>query len=102
MLWELVLRFNILSPVLTAVVFSAALRLRSGACMKDNLTAVLWMPTVRPRLLPSLLQLRTHQLMPFLFALLVMVLLCEYAVVRGRGQSIRPLVQPWPTLQSGL
>ncbi|MFZ0743640.1 MAG: hypothetical protein WAM85_04500 [Terracidiphilus sp.] len=92
MLWELVLRFNILSPVLTAVVLSGFAVAATALAWKDNLTAVLWIANGAAALTSLALAIATHQLMPFLFALLVMVLLCEYAVVRGRGQSIRPLV----------
>ena len=92
MLWELTLRFNVLSPTLTACVLSGFFVVATVLAWKRNLAPVFWMAYGASALTAVALSIATHEMMPFLAALLLMVLLSELAAMRGRAQSIRPLV----------
>ena len=92
MLWELTLRFNILSPLLAAGVLSGFVIAATGLAWKRDLTPIFWMAYVAAALTAVALSIATHEFIPFLAALLLMVLLCEFSAIRGRGQSIRLLV----------
>ena len=92
MLWELTLRFNLLSPPFTAGILSGFVVVATVLAWKCDLAPVFWMAHGAAALTALALSIATHELMPFLFALLLMLLLCEFAVMHHRGQSIRPLV----------
>ena len=59
---------------------------------KRDLAPVFWIAHGTAALTALAFRLRHARSIPFIVALLLMVLICEYAVVRDRGQSIRPLV----------
>lgn len=92
MLWELTLRFNVLSPALTASVLGGFVVTATALGWRRDVAPVFWMAQVAAALTAVALSIAAHDLTPFLFALLLMVLLCEYAVAHDRGQSLRPLV----------
>ncbi len=92
MLWELTLRFNVLSPALAAAVLSGFVIAGTALAWKRDLTPIFWMAHGAAALTSVALCIGTHEFMPFIFSLLLMVLLSEFAAIRGRGQSIRLLV----------
>lgn len=92
MLWELTLRFKILSPSLAAAVLCGFVALAMVLAWKQNFSPVFWVAHAAAALTALALSIATSQMLPFIAALLLMVVLCEYAVARGRGQSIRPVV----------
>jgi hypothetical protein len=92
MLWELTLRFNVLSPALAAGVLSGFVIAATVLAWKRDLTPVFWLAYGAAALTAVALSIATHAFLPFLFSLLLMVLLSEFAALRGHGQSIRLLV----------
>ena len=92
MLWELTLRFNVLSPTLTACVLGGFFVVATALGWKRNLAPIFWMAYGACALTAIALSIATHEMLPFLAALLLMVLLSEVAALRGRAQSIRPML----------
>jgi hypothetical protein len=92
MLWELTLRFKILSPSLAAAVLCGFVALATALAWKNDFAPVFWVAHGAAALAALALSIATNQMIPFIVALLLMVLLCEYAVAHGRGQPIRPVV----------
>jgi hypothetical protein len=92
MLWELTLRFKVLAPPLTAAVLGAFVLTSAALAWRRDLAAVFWVAHGAAAATALALSIATQQMIPFLAALLLMVVLCEFAVARGRGQAVRPLV----------
>jgi len=92
MLWELTLRFNVLPAAATAGVLGAFVCAASALAWKRNLASVVWVANVAAAPLALALSIATHTLVPFIAALLAMVLIGEYAAARGRGLGVRLLV----------
>ena len=92
MLWELTLRFGVFPPSLTAGVLVGFVALATVLAWKPDLAPVFWIAHGTAALTALALSIATRDLIPFIVALLLMVLICEYAVTRGRGQGVRPLV----------
>lgn len=92
MLWELTLRFNVLPPAATAGVLAAFVCAASALGSKRNLTSVVWMANATAAPLALALSIATHEFVPFIAAVLVMVLLSEYAGRHDRGLGVRLLV----------
>ena len=92
MLWELTLRFNVLSPVLAAVILSGFVVTATALAWKHNVAPVFWMAYGAAALTAFALSIATHQFVPFLFSLLLMVLVSEIAALRDRGRSVWFLV----------
>ena len=92
MLWELTLRFNVLPPPATAGVLVAFVCAASALAWKRNLASVVWVANAAAAPVALALSIATHQLVPFIAALIVMVLLSEYAAGRNRGLGVRFLV----------
>lgn len=92
MLWELTLRFNLLTPVLTACVLAAFVALATGLAWKRARAMVASVAYGAASLAALALSLATHQMVPFLILMLLMTLACEYLCTRERGLAIRPLV----------
>lgn len=92
MLWELTLRFNVLSPALTAGVLGGFVVAASALAWKCDLAPVFWVANGAAALTALALSIATHVMAPFIATLLLMVLICEYAIAHDRGRAIRPLV----------
>jgi hypothetical protein len=92
MLWELTLRFNVLPAAATAGVLGAFVCAASALAWKRNLASVVWVANAAAAPLALALSIATHTLVPFIAALLVMVLIGEYAAARDRGLGVRLLV----------
>ncbi len=92
MLWELTLRFKILSPSATAGVLVGFVVLATVLASKHNLAQIFWVTLGADSLTAIALSIATTQMTPFISSLLLMVLICEYAAGRSRGQSVRLLV----------
>jgi hypothetical protein len=89
MLWELTLRFNVLTaPVVSAVVAGFAVA-ASLLAWKRELAPVLWVANLTAAALALSLSIVCHQMIPFIGVLLVMVLISEYAAARGRESGVR-------------
>ncbi|MHB1022899.1 MAG: hypothetical protein ACYC46_06040 [Acidobacteriaceae bacterium] len=92
MLWELTLRFRVLPTAVTAGVLCVFVIATSVRAWKRNLASIFWVVSVTAILLSLSLMIATRDMMPFVWALLLMALLCEYAVSRNHWLSSRPLV----------
>jgi len=92
MLWELTLRFNVLSPAATALLLGAFACAANAIGWKRDLAAVYWVVNVSAALAALALSIATREMVPFSATLLTMVLLCEVGVLRNHAQAARPLV----------
>ena len=92
MLWELTLRFKVLPAWAAAGVLLAFVIAASVLAWKRELTAVFWVGNATAAAAALGLAIATHDLMPFLLVLLLMVLISEYAAGCDHELSVRPLV----------
>jgi hypothetical protein len=94
MLWELTLRFKVLSASATAGVLVAFAAGASALAWKRNLVPVLWVANVAAVFTALALMIATRDLAPFLSALLLMAVVSEFAADRNRWLRLRFLVAP--------
>jgi len=92
MLWELTLRFQVLPTSVTAVVLDAFMITAYALAWKRSLTLVVWVTSVAGVLTTLGLLIATHDLVPFVSALLFMTLASEAAADCNHWPSLRPLV----------
>jgi hypothetical protein len=92
MLWELTLVFKVLSASVTAAVLSAFVVAASALAWKRSLASVIWVATVTAALTAFALLIASHELVPFLAALLFMAVVSESAACRNHWLRLRPLV----------
>jgi hypothetical protein len=92
LLWELTLRFKLLpAPVTAGLLFAFAITATALAWRRD-LAPILWVGNGAAALAALALSVATHNLLPFILALLGMVALCEFATLRQCETSLRPLL----------
>jgi hypothetical protein len=91
MLWELTLRFNVLTPSMTAGVLAGFALAATGLAWKRDLAAVLWIANITVALAALALSVATHNLPPFIATLLVMALIAEIAAALDHKVSMRLL-----------
>jgi len=94
MLWELTLRFKILPASATAGILSAFVAGTGTLAWKRNLTPLIWVASVTAVCTALALMIATHDLPPFIAALLIMALASEFAADRNRWLRLRFLVAP--------
>ncbi len=94
MLWELTLRFKVLPASVTAGVLIAFVAVASALAWKRNLTPVLWIANITAVFTALALMIATHELEPFISALLIMAVISEFAADRKRWLGLRFLVAP--------
>jgi hypothetical protein len=94
MLWELTLRFKVLPGWVTAGVLIAFVASASALAWKRNLTPVLWIANITAVFTALALLIATHDLEPFISALLIMAVISEFAAHRKRWLGLRFLVAP--------
>jgi len=92
MLWELTLSFKVLAPSATAAILALFVTAASALAWKRDLAPVLWVANGTAAASALVLAVATHQLIPFLAVLLLMVLLCEGAAQMSHELSLRPFV----------
>jgi hypothetical protein len=92
MLWELTLRFKVLSAPATAAVVCGFVVAASALAWKRAFAPVLWVANVTAAAIALPLSIASHQMMPFIVVLLVMVLICEWAATFERESGVRVLV----------
>ena len=90
MVGELTLRFNVLPPGISAAALLGFVVLVAWLAWKRSLTWLVWAATPLPIATAVVLQVATRDPAPFVFAVLLMALVVEYADFhdRGRGLSI--------------
>ena len=91
MLWELTLRFNVLPAPVTAAVVCGFVIAASALAWKREFAPVLWVANVTAAAIALPLSIASHQMMPFIVVLLVMVLICEWAATFKRESGVRVL-----------
>jgi hypothetical protein len=94
MLWELTLRFKVLPAFVTAVVLSTFVVGALVLAWRRNLAAVVWIANVTAAFTALALMIATHDLAPFVAALLVMATASEFAAKRNPCRRIRYLAAP--------
>jgi hypothetical protein len=92
MLWELTLRFKVLPPAMGAGILCGYALGASALAWKRDFAPVFWVANGAAALTALALTLATHDMPPFIAALLLMVIACEYAALRNHELSVRPLV----------
>src|SRR5208282_4155526 len=92
MLWELTLRFEVLPPSVTAGVLSVFVVTAYALAWKRSLASVVWVTNVAAVLTTLALLIATHDLVPFVSALLLMALASEAAAGFNHWVRLRPLV----------
>jgi hypothetical protein len=91
MLWELTLRFKVLPAPATATILSIFVIAATALAWKKNQTPVFWVANATGTVAALALAVATHELIPFIAALLLFALLSEYAAVRNHQRSVRSL-----------
>ena len=94
MLWELTLRFKVLPASTTAGVLGAFVVGASALAWKGNLLPVIWVANVTAAFTALVLLVATHDLAPFIAALLIMAVASEFAADHNRWLRLRFLVAP--------
>lgn len=92
MLWELTLRFHFLTDTVAAGVLAAFVIAASALAWKHHFAEVAWVAEAAASLAAVALALATHDLTPFLAALLAIAATGEIAAARHRTLRVRPLV----------
>ena len=92
MLWELTLRFNVLTAAASAAVISGFVIAASVLAWKRDFAPVLWVANLTATGISLALAIASHQLLPFAVVLLLMVLICEYGAALNREAGARVLV----------
>jgi hypothetical protein len=92
MLWELTLRFKVLPAAVSAAVVCGFAIAASALAWKRDFAPVLWVANGTAVAIALTLAIASHQLMPFIAVLLLMVLIGEYRAELGRATGVRVLV----------
>ncbi len=89
MLWELTLSFKVLPTQATAGILGAFVLAATALAWKEDRAPVFWVANGTAAATALVLAAATHQLAPFIAALLWMALLSEYAAGRSHQRSVR-------------
>lgn len=92
MLWELTLRFRMLSSAVTAAILCAFVIAASALAWKRHFAIVAGITDGAASLAAVLLAVASRDMTPFLFALLGMAIVGEIAAARRRSVRVRPVV----------
>ena len=92
MLWELMFRFNVLTASTAAAIVAGFAVATWALAWKREIAPVWWVANLAAAATALVLAIASHQLIPFIAALLAMVLMSEYDVLRGRVSGVRVLV----------
>jgi hypothetical protein len=92
MLWELTLRFGVLSSSATASILCGFVLFACSLAWRRSLTSVVWVAYVAAVLTALALLIATRDLVPFVSVLLFIALASEVAAGRNRWLRLRPVV----------
>ncbi len=92
MLWELTLRFKVMSADVTAGVLCMFVIAATALAWKRDVASVFWVANITAAAVAITLAIATQEFAPFIAAMLLMVFICEYAAGRDRELGVRPLV----------
>src|SRR6201998_914817 len=90
MLWEETLHFHVLAPIVTACVLAVFVALATLLEWNRNSSQVLWLTYSAAAATAITLSVATHAMLPFVFTLLLIVLLCEVARTLGHTRTMWP------------
>ena len=91
MLWELTLRFKVLPAPVTAAILGIFVIVATALAWKKDQTPVFWVANGTATAAALALAVATHELIPFIAALLLLAILSEYAAIRNHQRSVRSL-----------
>jgi hypothetical protein len=91
MLWELTLRFKVLPAPGTASILGIFVIAATALAWKKDQTPVFWVANGTATAAALALAVATHELIPFVAALLLLAILSEYAAIRNHQRSVRSL-----------
>ena len=91
MLWELTLRFKVLTPLMAAGVLATYVFAAYLLAWRRNLMPVVWVASLTTAITAITLLVATHEMLPFISTLLLMVFLSEYAAASDRWRTVRPV-----------
>jgi hypothetical protein len=89
MLWELTLRFSVFPAAMAASVLAAFVVTSFVLAWSRHFAAVIWVTTAVGSTAALIMAVATHDLPPFIVAILVMAGACEYAAPRNHRSAIR-------------
>ncbi|HUV97251.1 MAG TPA: hypothetical protein VMV98_07255 [Acidobacteriaceae bacterium] len=89
MLWELTLRFSVFPAAMAASVLAAFVVASFVLAWKRHFAAVVWVTTAVGSTSALIMAVATHDLLPFIVAILVMAMASEYAAAHNRSSAIR-------------
>ena len=92
MLWELTLRFSLLPPAAAAGVLAGFVLTATALEWQRARGPAYWVAYCAAAVMALLLSIATHVMLPFIAALLLMLVLCEYCTAHGHGSTIRLFV----------
>lgn len=92
MLWELTLRFDVLPATASAAVVCGFVLAASALAWKRDFAPVLWVANFTAVAISLTLAIASHQFLPFIAVLLLMMLIGEYAAGRNRESGVRVLL----------
>lgn len=92
MIWELTLRFRILPAVLAASIFGLYAVVAATLGWNRHFEDMGWIPVAFTSMASLALAIATHDLVPFIAALLVIAGVGEIGVARQRKLQVRPLL----------
>lgn len=91
MLWELTLRFGVLTPAITAAVLGGFAAGAYALAWRRNLVPVVWVGVLTTAVASISLLIATRQMVPFITVLLLMALLTETASSHNHWMGVRPV-----------
>jgi hypothetical protein len=92
MLWELTLRFEVLPSWATAGILAVFVVSAYALAWQRRITLLVWVTTVVAVITALALMMVTHDVVPFVVALLLMALASEVAAARDRWLGLRPVI----------
>lgn len=92
MVWELTLRFRLLSSAATAGVLAIYALLASVIAWRNHYVTISWIVYGAASVAALALAISTYDLVSFLFALLAIAVLCEAAAALGHRSGVRFIV----------
>lgn len=92
MLWELTLRFHTLPSAVSAASLATFVIVASALAWNRHFALVSWVADAAGAAAALVLGIATHDLVPFIAALLLMSAAGEFAAARDRTLSVRPLI----------
>ena len=92
MLWELTLRFKVLSPTVAAALLAGFICTAHALAWKRNLSSIVWVADLATAIAAIALLIATRDIEAFLAVLLLMAFLTEAVACRNRWLSVRPIV----------